>query len=67
MIEFDQSGSGLLSEIITADPGPSVLCVWWLGQSGYAIKSRFGTLVIDPYLSEHLTRKYEERTGRTSG
>ena len=32
--------------------------IWWLGQSGFVIKSRQGLLVIDPYLSEHLTRKY---------
>jgi L-ascorbate metabolism protein UlaG (beta-lactamase superfamily) len=35
------------------------LAVWWLGQSGYVVKSRLGTMVIDPYLSEHLTKKYE--------
>jgi len=30
-----------------------------LGQSGFLIKTDDGILVIDPYLSEHLTRKYE--------
>jgi len=37
---------------------PAYLYVWWLGQSGFLVKSRQGLLVIDPYLSEHLTRKY---------
>ena len=40
-------------------PALGTIAIWWLGQSGDLIKSRFGTLVIDPYLSEHLTRKYE--------
>jgi L-ascorbate metabolism protein UlaG (beta-lactamase superfamily) len=35
------------------------LSIWWLGQSGFLIKSRHGVLIVDPYLSEHLTRKYE--------
>jgi len=34
--------------------------VWWLGQSGFAIKSREGVVYIDTYLSESLTRKYEK-------
>lgn len=54
-----QPANPRLNDIASAHPGPSVLAVWWLGQSGYVIKSRFGTLVIDPYLSEHLTKKYE--------
>lgn len=49
----------LLNEIAPFRPRDFTLVVWWLGQSGYVIKSRLGTLVIDPYLSEHLTKKYE--------
>ena len=40
-------------------PRPGSLAVWWLGQSGFLIKSRAGLLAIDLYLSEHLTQKYE--------
>jgi L-ascorbate 6-phosphate lactonase len=58
MIEPVLSGADLLAEIDATRPGPGVLAVWWLGQSGFLIKSRSGTLLIDPYLSEHLTRKY---------
>ena len=59
MIEPIRSGAALLAEIDETRPAPGTLAVWWLGQSGFLIKSRFGTLIVDPYLSEHLTRKYE--------
>lgn len=51
-------GTELLHEIATTQPERGSLAIWWLGQSGFAIKSRNGLLVIDPYLSEHLTAKY---------
>jgi L-ascorbate metabolism protein UlaG (beta-lactamase superfamily) len=54
-----RSGPALAEEIRSARPGPGALAVWWLGQSGFVVKSRLGTLAVDPYLSEHLTRKYE--------
>jgi L-ascorbate metabolism protein UlaG (beta-lactamase superfamily) len=59
MIEPARQGASLLAEIEATRPGPGTISVWWLGQSGFLIKSRTGTLIIDPYLSEHLTRKYE--------
>lgn len=52
------TGRDLLDQIAQARVEPFRLLVWWLGQSGYIVKSRYGTLVIDPYLSEHLTTKY---------
>jgi L-ascorbate metabolism protein UlaG (beta-lactamase superfamily) len=39
-----------------ADRG--VVYVWWLGQSGFLIGWRGLYLLIDPYLSDSLTRKY---------
>lgn len=59
MIEPVKQGGELISEIAGARPAPGSLWVWWLGQSGFVIKSRTGLLAIDLYLSEHLTRKYE--------
>ena len=59
MIEPVRSGRALADEIRGTRPGPNSLAVWWLGQSGFALKSADATVVIDPYLSEHLTRKYE--------
>lgn len=34
------------------------LSLWWLGQSGYLIHHAGHTLLLDPYLSDSLTRKY---------
>jgi L-ascorbate 6-phosphate lactonase len=59
MIEPVKQGALLVAEIAATKPAPGSLCIWWLGQSGFLIKSRTGVLAIDLYLSEHLTRKYE--------
>ncbi len=32
--------------------------LWWLGQSGYLVQWKGSILLIDPYLSDSLTRKY---------
>lgn len=58
LIQPWKSGAELLSEIAETAPGAGTVCVWWLGQSGFLFKTRNGVLVIDPYLSEHLTAKY---------
>ena len=58
MIEPVRQGAELLAEIDATRPAAGALAVWWLGQSGFLIKSRWGTVVVDPYLSEHLTQKY---------
>src|SRR5438874_12584501 len=34
--------------------------LWWLGQSGYLIVQNGRAIVLDPYLSDSLTRKYEK-------
>jgi L-ascorbate metabolism protein UlaG (beta-lactamase superfamily) len=34
------------------------LRMWWLGQSGFLVQYRGSHLLIDPYLSDSLTRKY---------
>jgi len=59
MIEPIRQGAALVEEIEGTTPAPGSLAVWWLGQSGFLIKSRQGLLLIDPYLSEHLTKKYQ--------
>ncbi len=35
------------------------LHLWWLGQSGYLLQWRGTRVLIDPYLSDSLTKKYE--------
>jgi L-ascorbate metabolism protein UlaG (beta-lactamase superfamily) len=59
MLEPFRQGLELIEEIAAARPSSGSLALWWLGQSGFLIKTRRGTLVVDPYLSEHLTAKYE--------
>lgn len=58
LIEPVNSGEALAAEIAGTAVPPGEWAAWWLGQSGFVLKSRVGTLVIDPYLSEHLTKKY---------
>lgn len=58
MIEPILKGRTLLDDIAAAQPAVGELCVWWLGQSGYALKSASELVYIDLYLSEHLTQKY---------
>jgi L-ascorbate metabolism protein UlaG (beta-lactamase superfamily) len=59
MIEPFLHGEALIREIEQTSPGAGCLSIWWLGQSGFLLKTRRGTLFVDPYLSEHLTTKYE--------
>lgn len=58
MIEPVRSGDGLIEEIQSTHPAAGQLAAWWLGQSGFLIKSARATILIDPYLSESLTLKY---------
>jgi|SRR5579872_887533 len=34
-------------------------CLWWLGQSGFLLVNKGRALLMDPYLSDSLTRKYQ--------
>jgi L-ascorbate metabolism protein UlaG (beta-lactamase superfamily) len=52
------AGKELLAEIRETSVGEDALAVWWLGQSGYALKWNGRVLYVDLYLSEHLTAKY---------
>jgi L-ascorbate 6-phosphate lactonase len=52
------SGQVLLQDIADAQPQAGEIYIWWLGQSGYAIKSASALVYVDLYLSEHLTAKY---------
>jgi L-ascorbate metabolism protein UlaG (beta-lactamase superfamily) len=51
-------GSALRADIQSTKAQAGTIYCWWLGQSGYVLKSSSGTLIIDPYLSESLTAKY---------
>jgi L-ascorbate 6-phosphate lactonase len=60
MIEPVRSGAELIEEVRGSVPSPGSLHAWWLGQSGFLFKSPKGLLAVDLYLSEYLTRKYED-------
>jgi L-ascorbate metabolism protein UlaG (beta-lactamase superfamily) len=59
MIEPSRAGIELIEEIRASCPARGSLDAWWLGQSGFLLKSPTGLLAVDLYLSEYLTRKYE--------
>jgi L-ascorbate metabolism protein UlaG (beta-lactamase superfamily) len=53
-----QSGDELLADVRAADRG--ALHLWWLGQSGFLVAWQGRHVLLDPYLSDSLTRKYAD-------
>lgn len=47
-----------LADIRTADVDDGHFRLWWLGQSGFLVQWRSRHLLLDPYLSDSLTKKY---------
>jgi len=47
-----------LEDVSRAKENSEQLHLWWLGQSGYLIQWQGHHLLIDPYLSDSLTKKY---------
>jgi L-ascorbate metabolism protein UlaG (beta-lactamase superfamily) len=58
VIEPLLSDDAFLADVELAQSNPPSLHLWWLGQSGYLMKWADTRLLIDPYLSDSLTRKY---------
>jgi L-ascorbate metabolism protein UlaG (beta-lactamase superfamily) len=52
------SGAAFLANVRAADPDR--LHLWWVGQSGFLVAWRGRHLLLDPYLSDSLTRKYAD-------
>lgn len=57
VIEPVCSGEALQKDIEDSEAGEGIL-LWWLGQSGFLLKSADRRVLFDPYLSDSLTRKY---------
>jgi L-ascorbate metabolism protein UlaG (beta-lactamase superfamily) len=57
LIEPALANDAFLGDVASA-VDPKRVYVWWLGQSGFLIRWRRRSLLIDPYLSDSLTRKY---------
>jgi L-ascorbate metabolism protein UlaG (beta-lactamase superfamily) len=58
MSELVRTNGDTLVEAMRARPPDGSVRLWWLGQSGFAIRYRDDCLLVDPYLSESLTTKY---------
>jgi len=53
-----QSDDALLADIRASDRRDGSFRLWWLGQSGFLLQWQGVHVLLDPYLSDSLTRKY---------
>jgi len=58
LIQPKLKDEALLADIRKARQNEHIFHLWWLGQSGYLIQWNDKYLLIDPYLSDSLTKKY---------
>jgi L-ascorbate metabolism protein UlaG (beta-lactamase superfamily) len=58
MIKPILQDDAFLEDVSRAKASPDQLHLWWLGQSGFLIQWQGRHLLIDPYLSDSLTKKY---------
>lgn len=58
MIKPILQNAAFLEDVSQARQNSDQLHVWWLGQSGFLIQWQNNHLLIDPYLSDSLTKKY---------
>jgi len=59
MLKAFKKDEELLSDIRSTDPRSIDVRLWWLGQSGYLIQYKGKRILLDPYLSDSLTVKYQ--------
>jgi L-ascorbate metabolism protein UlaG (beta-lactamase superfamily) len=52
--------AALLADIKAANRNDGHFRLWWLGQSGFVLQWRGRHLLLDPYLSDSLTKKYAD-------
>jgi L-ascorbate metabolism protein UlaG (beta-lactamase superfamily) len=58
LIPAFKKNESLLQEIDSLSKDESQFHVWWLGQSGFILQWKGQRVVMDPYLSDSLTKKY---------
>jgi L-ascorbate metabolism protein UlaG (beta-lactamase superfamily) len=58
MIEPALQDDEFLADVHAADVSDGRFRLWWLGQSGFLLQWRGKHLLLDPYLSDSLTKKY---------
>lgn len=59
LIEAVKKNEKLIDEMDSFFKNESGFYIWWLGQSGYLLQWKGKRILIDPYLSDSLTKKYE--------
>lgn len=60
MIRPAQSRGTLLADIQASNRNDGSFRLWWLGQSGFLLQSNRINILLDPYLSDSLTKKYSQ-------
>ena len=60
MIEPLLADERLLADIAAAPASDALLHLWWLGQSGFLLSWNGRRVLLDPYLSDSLTKKYAD-------
>jgi L-ascorbate metabolism protein UlaG (beta-lactamase superfamily) len=58
LIKAIKKDESLVAEMDAAFTGENGFDIWWLGQSGFLVQWNGYRLLLDPYLSDSLTRKY---------
>jgi L-ascorbate metabolism protein UlaG (beta-lactamase superfamily) len=59
LIPAFQQNDTLIAQADAHLKDPTGFRIWWLGQSGFLIQYNGERILLDPYLSDSLTRKYE--------
>lgn len=59
MIVPVQKDDEFIADFRDADKVTGAIHIWWMGQSGFLIKWNGHGLLIDPYLSDSVSRRYE--------
>jgi L-ascorbate metabolism protein UlaG (beta-lactamase superfamily) len=60
VIQPVQSHEGLLRDIQASNHKDGAFRLWWLGQSGFLLQWNGTHVLLDPYLSDSLTKKYSQ-------
>ena len=60
MIRAAQSHDALLADIRAVNRRDGGFRLWWLGQSGFLLQWQGIQILLDPYLSDSLTRRYSQ-------
>ena len=49
------------TEVFSASARSELMSFWWLGQAGFSFLIGEKRILIDPYLSDSLAKKYKDR------